>query len=35
MKKIIQHGFMSYMETTCPYCGCKFSFEWEDVISPT
>ena len=35
MKKIIEHGFMNYMETTCPYCGCKFSFEWEDVISPT
>ena len=35
MKRIIEHGFMSYMETTCPYCGCKFSFEWEDVISPT
>lgn len=35
MKRIIEHGFINYMETTCPYCGCKFSFEWEDVISPT
>ena len=35
MKRIIEHGFKSYMETKCPYCGCRFSFEWDDVISPT
>ena len=32
MKKIIEHGFMNHMETQCPYCGCRFSFDWEDVI---
>ena len=32
MKKIIEHGFKQYMETRCPHCGCRFSYEWEDVI---
>ena len=32
MKRIIEHGYRHYMETTCPACGCKFSYEWEDVI---
>jgi len=31
MKKIIEHGYRQYMETKCPNCGCKFSYEWEDV----
>lgn len=34
MKKIIEHGYKYYMETKCPYCGCRFSYEWEDVIGP-
>ena len=32
MKKIIEHGYKYHMETTCPSCGCKFSYDWEDVI---
>jgi len=32
MKKIIKHGYMHYMEATCPSCGCIFSYEWEDLI---
>lgn len=34
MKKIIEHGFKYHMETRCPYCGCKFSYEWTDVLKP-
>lgn len=33
MKKIIEHGFMNYMETSCPYCGCRFSYEPEDLLT--
>ena len=33
MKKIIKHGHLKEMKTTCPYCGCEFSYEWEDVIT--
>lgn len=33
MKKVIKHGFQYHMETTCPSCGCQFSYEWEDVIT--
>ena len=32
MKKIIEHGYKYNMETICPNCGCKFSYDWEDVI---
>ena len=32
MKKIIEHGCKQRMETTCPECGCKFSYDWADVI---
>lgn len=33
MKKIIKHGQKKEMRTTCPYCGCEFSYEWEDVLT--
>jgi RNA polymerase subunit RPABC4/transcription elongation factor Spt4 len=33
MKKIIKHGQKKEMRTTCPNCGCEFSYEWEDVIT--
>ena len=33
MRKIIKHGYRYHMETTCPNCGCQFSYEWEDVIT--
>ena len=32
MKKILEHGYRYYMETRCPHCGCRFSYEWEDVL---
>ena len=32
MKKIIEHGYKYHMETKCPSCGCKFSYDWEDVL---
>ena len=32
MKKIIEHGYKYHMETACPNCGCRFSYEWEDVL---
>lgn len=32
MKKIIEHGYRYHMETKCSYCGCRFSYEWEDVL---
>ena len=32
MKKVIEHGYRHYMETTCPNCGCRFSYEYEDII---
>lgn len=32
MKIILKHGYRQYMETTCPSCGCKFSYENEDII---
>lgn len=32
MKKVIEHGFMNHLETTCPYCGCRFSYEVEDLM---
>lgn len=31
MKKVIEHGYRYNMETICPNCGCRFSYEWEDV----
>ena len=34
MKTILKHGFKSYMQATCPYCGCIFTYEWSDVIYP-
>ena len=33
MKQIIKHGYRKDMRTTCPICGCEFSYEWEDVIT--
>lgn len=33
MKRIIKHGQKKEMRTTCPFCGCEFSYEWEDVIT--
>lgn len=33
MKQIIKHGYKKDMRTTCPMCGCEFSYEWEDVIT--
>lgn len=32
MKKVIRHGYRYGMRTTCPSCGCEFSYEWEDVL---
>ena len=32
MKRIIEHGYKCYMDTVCPSCGCKFSYDWEDVL---
>jgi len=34
MKKIIKHGFKNYMATTCPYCGCEFTYELGDLELP-
>ena len=31
MIKVIEHGYRYHMETTCPNCSCRFSYEWEDV----
>ena len=35
MKQIIKHGYRKDMRTTCPICGCEFSYDWEDVIIKT
>ena len=35
MKQIIKHGYRKDMRTTCPICGCEFSYEWDDVIIST
>ena len=32
MIKVLEHGYRYHMETRCPSCGCRFSYEWEDVI---
>lgn len=32
MIKIIEHGFKYHMEAKCSYCGCRFTYEWEDVL---
>ena len=32
MIRIIEHGYKYNMETRCPSCGCRFSYEWEDVL---
>ena len=30
MKKIIKHG-NTHFKTTCPYCGCEFEYDSEDL----
>lgn len=32
MIRIIEHGYKYHMETRCPLCGCRFSYDWEDVL---
>lgn len=32
MIKIIEHGYKYHMEAKCSSCGCRFSYEWEDVL---
>ena len=32
MKKIIKHGKIKEIETTCTNCGCIFTYEDEDIV---
>lgn len=33
MKTVIKHGYQARMHTTCPYCGCEFTYESQDIIA--
>ena len=32
MIRVIEHGFKYRMEACCVNCGCRFTYEWEDVL---
>lgn len=32
MIRVIEHGFKYRMEACCANCGCRFTYEWEDVL---